>query len=91
MFCDNCACHLGEIIELFREECDAGLFPRNLSETELLSQNNNEQEIVEKYLNDGYDYNMINNFSKAEQNQCKFENFETTTASIWIKQESKCF
>ena len=44
MFCDNCACHLGEIIELFREECDAGLFPRNLSETELLSQNNNEQE-----------------------------------------------
>ena len=54
MFCDNCACHLGEIIELFREECDAGLFPRNLSETELLSQNNNEQEYR------SYHYNMIN-------------------------------
>ena len=60
MFCDNCGCHLGEIIGLFCEECGASLFPRNLTETELLSQNNNEQEIIEKYFNDGYDYNIIN-------------------------------
>ena len=60
MFCDNCGYHLGEIIGLFCEECGTSLFPRNLTETELLSQNNNEQEIIEKYFNDGYDYNMIN-------------------------------
>ena len=60
MFCNNCGYHLGEIIGLFCEECCTSLFPRNLTETELLSQNNNEQEIIEKYFNDGYDYNMIN-------------------------------
>ena len=42
MFCDNCGCHLGEIIGLFCEECGASMFPRNLTETELFSQNNNE-------------------------------------------------
>ena len=60
MFCDNCGHHFGEIIELFSEECGASLFPKNLTETELLSQNNNEQKIIEKYFTDGYDYNMIN-------------------------------
>ena len=60
MFCDNCDHHFGEIIELFSEECGASLFPKNLTETELLSQNNNEQKIIEKYFTDGYDYNMIN-------------------------------
>ena len=60
MFCDNCGYHLGEIIGLFCEECGTSLFPRNFTETELLSQNNNELEIIEKYFNDGYDYNMIN-------------------------------
>ena len=40
MFCDNCGCHLGEIIGLMCEECGASLSPRNLTQTELLSQNN---------------------------------------------------
>ena len=56
MFCDNCGSYLGEIIGLL----GASLFPRNLTETELLNQNNNEWEIIEKYFNDAYDYNMIN-------------------------------
>ena len=60
MFCGNCGCHLGEVIGLFCEDCGASLFPRNLTETELLNQNNNEQEIIEKYFNDVYDCNMIN-------------------------------
>ena len=60
MFCDNYGYHLGETIGLFCEECGASLLPRNLTETELLSQKNNEQEIIKKYFNDGYDYNMIN-------------------------------
>ena len=58
MLCNNCGSHLGEIIGLFCEECGASLFPINLTETELLSQNNNEQEITEKYFNNGYDCNM---------------------------------
>ena len=60
MFCDNCGSHLGEIIGLFCEEWGGRLLPRNLTETELLSQNNHEQEIIDKFFNDGYDYNMIN-------------------------------
>ena len=58
MFCDNCGSHLDEIVGLFCEECGFSLFPR--TETELLSQNNDEQEIIEKYFNDGYECNMIN-------------------------------
>ena len=60
MFCDNYGYHFGETIGLFCEECGASLLPTNLTETELLNQNNNELEIIEKYFNDRYDYNMIN-------------------------------
>ena len=59
MFCNNCGSHLGKVIGLFCEKCGASLFPSTLTETELLSQNNNKQEIFEKYLKEGCDYTRV--------------------------------
>ena len=85
MFCNNCGSHFGEIIGLFCEDHSASLFPRNLTKTELLSQNNNEQETIEKYFKDGYDCNVINTILvKQHKISISLRTFETTASSIWI-------
>ena len=54
MFCDNSGSLFGVITGVFSLECGASCFPRNSTESEYFTQNNNEQKNHRKMLQGDY-------------------------------------